>query len=47
MQRYIALAALGLFSFLAACNTMEGVGQDIEAGGEAVTETADEVQQEL
>lgn len=47
MQRYITLAALALFGLLAACNTVEGLGQDIEAGGEAVTETADDVQQEI
>jgi len=29
---FIAIAALGL----AACNTVEGVGQDIQAGGKAI-----------
>lgn len=27
---------------LAACNTMEGMGKDIEAGGEAIEESASE-----
>lgn len=27
---------------LAACNTIEGAGQDIEAGGEAIEESASE-----
>ena len=32
----IAIAALGL----AACNTVEGVGQDIQAGGKALERAA-------
>ncbi len=32
----VALTALGL----AACNTVEGVGQDIQAGGEALEKAA-------
>ena len=31
---------------VAACNTMEGAGEDIEAGGEAVSEGARDVQDE-
>lgn len=27
--------------FLAGCNTMEGVGKDIEAGGESIQDAAD------
>ncbi len=27
---------------LAACNTVAGAGKDIEAGGEAITDTADD-----
>lgn len=34
----LALSALSL----AACNTVEGVGQDLKAGGEAIERTADE-----
>lgn len=30
--------------FLAACETVEGVGRDIEAAGEAITEESQEVQ---
>jgi entericidin B len=32
---------------LAACNTMEGAGEDIEAGGETVSETARDVEDEI
>lgn len=32
---------------LAACNTVEGVGRDVQAGGEAIETTADEVQNDL
>lgn len=38
----IALAAvMGTFA-LAACNTVEGVGEDVQAVGEEVEETAEE-----
>lgn len=38
----IALAALFGASALAACNTMEGVGQDVQSAGEAIEDTAEE-----
>lgn len=34
-------------SVLAACNTVEGAGKDIQAGGAAVSETAREVEKDL
>lgn len=34
----LALSALSL----SACNTVEGVGQDLKAGGQAIENTADE-----
>jgi predicted small secreted protein len=42
--RTIALAWLGALglSFLAACNTIEGIGQDVEALGEEIEEEADD-----
>lgn len=40
----LAIAGLGL---LTACNTVEGAGRDIQAGGEFVTDSAQEVEQEL
>ena len=39
----IAGAALSL----TACNTMSGMGQDVSAGGKAITKGADEVKQKL
>lgn len=36
-----------LFATLAACNTVEGAGQDIEAGGKAVQRGANQVEQDL
>ena len=41
------LAVLMFAGSLAACNTMEGAGEDIEAGGEAVSEGAREVEDEI
>jgi predicted small secreted protein len=35
------LGALGL-SFLAGCNTIEGIGQDVEELGEEIEEEADD-----
>jgi predicted small secreted protein len=40
------LSALLLVT-LAACNTVQGAGEDVEAGGEAITETAREAEQEI
>lgn len=42
MKRFIALLLLSLFSMgtLSACNTMAGVGQDVEDAGEAIEEQA-------
>ncbi len=37
----IALALLGATA-LAACNTVEGVGEDVQAAGQAVEKTAQE-----
>ena len=33
--------------FLSACNTIHGVGQDIQRGGEKVKDAATDVQQKL
>lgn len=40
------MIALALFSAsaLAACNTIEGVGEDVEAAGSAIEEEAEEAQ---
>jgi entericidin B len=41
------LFALALAAGLSACNTVRGVGEDVEAGGEAISNTAEEVQDDL
>ncbi|MFO7857217.1 MAG: entericidin A/B family lipoprotein [Paracoccaceae bacterium] len=40
------LAALTLFA-LAACNTAEGFGEDVEAGGEAIQEGSEDTSDEI
>lgn len=44
MKRLIALMLLAMFSaaFLAACNTVEGAGKDVQKVGEKVEEAADD-----
>jgi predicted small secreted protein len=34
------LSVIGLLALLAACNTIEGIGQDLESVGETVAEEA-------
>lgn len=41
-----ALILLGLLA-LTACNTMAGAGQDLQSGGEAVTNSARKVQDDI
>lgn len=42
------LFLLGLLGpLLAACNTMEGLGQDVQSGGRAVERSADDVQKKM
>lgn len=40
-------AAVGLTLAIGACNTTEGVGEDIESLGEGVEDTAEDVDDEL
>ncbi|HSC78815.1 MAG TPA: entericidin A/B family lipoprotein [Chitinolyticbacter sp.] len=42
MKRLIALISLAAFTLLTACNTVHGVGKDIEKGGEKVQDAAEE-----
>ena len=35
-------ALIGAASFLAACNTVEGAGRDVQSAGQAVEQTAQE-----
>jgi predicted small secreted protein len=42
LKKLVALVSLiGFVLGLAACNTMEGVGQDVQAGGKAIEKAAD------
>lgn len=41
VRKLIALFALSSGLALAACNTVEGVGKDVESAGETVADAAD------
>lgn len=41
------LLVAAMIPSLAACNTIKGVGKDVQAGGEALEEVATEVQKEI
>jgi predicted small secreted protein len=47
MKRLITLMVLSLIAGLIGCNTIEGAGEDIERGGEAVSDTAKEVKRSM
>ena len=42
-SKFIAVIAASFFSLfaLSGCNTVEGVGEDIEAGGDAIEDAAE------
>ena len=44
MKRLLLVAVLALFSMatLSACNTMEGLGQDVQKGGQNLEEAAND-----
>ena len=41
MSRFLRGCAVLAFAFVAACNTVEGAGKDVEGVGEAVQDAAD------
>ena len=42
MRKFLAILLLtGMLTAFAGCNTMEGVGEDVESGGEAIEDSAD------
>ena len=43
MRHIIVLAAAAAALLISACNTVEGVGRDVQAAGRAVTSTAGDV----
>lgn len=48
MKTKITVPALALAAFfLSACNTVEGVGRDVQAGGQAVEDVAQDTEDEL
>ena len=47
MKKFIALVSLLMMGVLAGCNTMEGMGKDIERGGEKLQGTAQDTKQKM
>lgn len=47
MKKTAAVLALLMLGVLAGCNTMQGVGRDIERGGEKLQGTAKETQEKM
>lgn len=43
MRKLIVLAAAASALMVGACNTVAGIGRDVQAAGEAVAQTAEEV----
>ncbi len=44
MTRTVLIAGFACMMALAGCNTVSGVGQDVQAGGEVVEDTAERIQ---
>ncbi|MGM0559817.1 MAG: entericidin A/B family lipoprotein [Pseudomonadota bacterium] len=44
---FMILLAFGASTALSSCNTIEGMGEDTQAAGEATSETAREAEEEL
>ena len=42
-----SLILLGMLGIIAGCNTIEGMGKDIERGGEATQQTAKDVKKSM
>lgn len=49
MKKIVLLAALGagLSMSLAACNTVQGVGEDVQAGGRALERSSENTQKKM
>jgi predicted small secreted protein len=47
MKKLAALLVLVSIAGLIGCNTMEGAGKDIQRGGEAVSDTAQDVKRDM
>ena len=46
-RKLAALIMLVSFGLLTGCNTMEGVGKDVERGGEKLQDTAKDTKQKM
>jgi len=46
MQKMILVFFISLI-FLSGCNTLAGAGEDVQAGGKAITTAADDVKSKL
>jgi entericidin B len=47
VRKFTLLIAAAMLGLLAACNTMEGLGQDIERGGENLQESAQDTKKKM
>jgi entericidin B len=47
MKKLLALLVLMSIAGLIGCNTMEGAGKDIQRGGEAISDTAEDVKRDM
>jgi len=45
MKKFVALLALLMIGVLSGCNTMQGLGKDIERGGEKLQNSSKDVQE--
>lgn len=43
----VVLTMLGMLGAVAGCNTMAGLGKDVERGGQAVQDTAKDIQKKM
>ena len=46
-KKWVALLALLMLGSLAGCNTMEGLGKDIERGGEKMQDTSKDAKDKM
>lgn len=47
MRLFQSLTLAGLLAVLAACNTVGGMGEDLQSGGQAITGTAEDVESDM
>lgn len=47
MRIHLAIVAALLLTGLAACNTVEGAGKDIQAGGKVIADTAEKTKRAI